>query len=172
MRPQDEMKHFQKTYPSCSPREVSDLLSAVKSNKYWRVHTERRNALYVVALTRAKIPHRDGFKAKTTASKTVILSRRAARFARRGRILVAVDRGDHFSSDTVIEWPAFRKLIRRSPDSAYRLLVENPNPPPFISRRNLGRFLEKISVLESIPSGPPKTPPPSPFLSDEVAQDP
>ena len=58
-----EMKnHFKKIYPQCSMREIENLVSAIKSDKYWKVHKDKNDALYVVALTRAKIPLKGGFK--------------------------------------------------------------------------------------------------------------
>ncbi|NIM44502.1 MAG: hypothetical protein GTN80_02120 [Nitrososphaeria archaeon] len=141
----DAVKHFQRMYPGCSTREISDLVSAIRSKKYWNVHPQREDAIYVVALTSAKIPDRNGFKAGTTASN-VVVSRRVSRFARRGRVLVASDRRDHFYSETVIEWPAFRRLIRQEPDAVYRFLLENPHPPSFINCRNIAAVLREINA--------------------------
>lgn len=131
-------------YPGCSERELDDLISAMRNGKYWRVHPERGGAVYAVALTQAKIPFREGFAARTTAPKPVAVSKRCAGFMRRARVLVAKDAGDHYISETVLEWPAFLRLVREKPDAVYSLLVENPSPPRFINRASIGRVLKEV----------------------------
>lgn len=140
IRTAEMREHFKKIYPRCSSRDIDNLVSAIISSKYWKVHPERDDALYVVALTRAKVPFEDGFKAETTAPKTVIVSPKAARFCRRGRVLIAKNGDYNFTSDTVVEWPAFLKLIRQDPNSVYSLLIENPYPPSFLNTRILKRI--------------------------------
>lgn len=140
--------HFKKIYPSCSPHEIDDLVSAIRSNKYWKVHSEKSDALYVVALTQARIPFEDGFKAKSTAPKTVVVGRKAARFCRRGRILVVKDRGKTFVSNTVIEWPIFMRLIRKNQNQVYKFLIENPNPPPLLNSRTFRDVLKNMQIIK------------------------
>jgi len=130
-------RHFMRVYPECSRRGIDDLVSAILSGKYWKVHSGRDNAYYAVALTRARIPYMSGFKAKSTAPGTVIVSPRAARFCRRGRVLLAKKKDGIFISDTVIDWPAFLRIIRMDENLVYERLVENSNPPAFINRRTL-----------------------------------
>jgi len=134
-------EHFKKVYPKYSTRQIENLVSAIASNKYWNVHSMRRDALYVVALTQARIPFKDGFKAESTAPKTVVLSPKAARFCRRGRILIVKDEFGDFISNTVLEWLVFTKLIRQDQNLIYKLFIENPNPPVFINNRLLKKIL-------------------------------
>ena len=133
-------EHFKKVYPRCSTNEIENLVSAMMSNKYWKVHSEKTDALYVVALSQAKIPFKDGFKAKSTSRKAVVLSSRTARFCRRGRILVVKDRGGDCISNTVLEWTTFVSLIRQDQNLVYRFLIENPNPPTFVNNRTLKKI--------------------------------
>jgi hypothetical protein len=126
-------EHFKRIYPECSANEVENLVSAIASCKYWNVHPEKKNAFYVVALTQAKVPFRNGFRAKSTASKDVVVSSKAAKFCRRGRILIAKDRGEDFTADTVVEWPVFLRLMRQNQDHAYKIFVEDPDPPAFLN---------------------------------------
>ena len=128
-------KHFKSMYPKCSALDIENLVSAIASNKYWKLHSTKIDALYVVALSQAKIPFKDGFKAESTASKTVILSPKASRFCRRGRILIVKDRGENFISNTVLEWPIFIKLIKQDQDLIYKFFIENPSPPLFLNDR-------------------------------------
>jgi hypothetical protein len=133
MHSREMREHFKKIFPKCSAYEIENLVSAIRSNKYWNVHTEKKNAFYAVALTQAKIPFKDGLKAKSTAPKLVTVSAKAARFCRCGRILVVKERGEYFVSDTVVEWPVFTRLIRQDQNVTYKFLIENPNPPVFIN---------------------------------------
>ena len=138
--------HFTKIISSCSPQEIDDLVSAIRSNKYWKVHSEKNDAIYVVALTQARIPFKEGFKAKSTASKTVVVGQKAARFCRRGRILVVKDQGKTFISNTVIEWPIFLRLIRKNQNHVYKSLIENPNPPPLLNSRTFRGVLKRMHM--------------------------
>ena len=134
MHKQEMRKHFKKIYPKCSTIEIENLVSAIVTKKYWKVHSERKDALYVVALTQAKLPFKDGFKAESTAPKTVIVSPKAARLCRRGRILIVKDSGEDFISETIVEWPVFLRLIQQDQNLTYKLFIENPYPP-FINNR-------------------------------------
>ena len=142
MHTREMREHFKKIYPECSANEIENLVSAIASYKYWKVHPEKKNALYVVALTQAKVPFKDGFRAKSTAPKPIVVSPKAAKFCRRGRILIAKDRGEDFTADTVIEWPVFLGLIRKPQDHVYKFFVENPNPPAFLNSSTFKKIFE------------------------------
>jgi len=135
MHTKELREHFKSMYPKCSAREVENLVAAIVSNKYWKVHSMKSDALYVVALTQAKIPFKDGFKAESTAPKTVVLSPKAARFCRRGRILIVNNMGGDFISDTVLEWPVFLRLIRQDQNLIHNFFIENPDPLAFLNSR-------------------------------------
>jgi len=140
MHAREMREHFKRIYPECSTREIENLVSAIISGKYWKVHSEKSDALYVVALTQAKTPFKDGFKAKSTAPKPVVVSPKAARFCRRGRVLIVKDDGETFVSDTVVEWPVFTRLIRHDQNLIYKFLIENFEPPAFLNRRTFKNF--------------------------------
>jgi len=137
-------EHFRRIYPKCATRDIEDLVSAIISNKYWKVHSGKNDALYAVALTQARIPHMDGFKAESTLPKTVIVSPRAARFCRCGRVLIAKKRGENFISDTVVEWPIFVRLIRQDESIIYKFFVENLDPPAFLNHRAFSLWLHEV----------------------------
>lgn len=144
MRSEELRRLLRRLYPRCSWLEIENLISAMLSGKYWRVHSAKDDAYYVVALTRAKIPFRNGFRAKSTAPWTVTISPRVAGFCRRGRILV-IKRGNHnFISETVIDWPVLLRLMKMNEDLAYKYLVENPNPPPFLNMRIFRAILPRL----------------------------
>ncbi|MEM2311451.1 MAG: hypothetical protein QXD79_07595 [Candidatus Methanomethylicia archaeon] len=141
---EDLKNHFKKIYPSCSSIEIENLVSAIIHDKYWKVHPNKGDAIYVVALTRARYPCGNGFRARATAVDTIIVSRRAAKFCRRGRILLAKRVDDKYFSETVIDWPAFLKIIRLNEDFIYSFLVENENPPAFLNKRILSKILKEL----------------------------
>lgn len=146
MRAEELKRLFRRIYPECSRLEIENLVSAMLSGKYWRVHPSRDDAYYVVALTRAKIPFMNGFRAKSTAPWPITISPRAARFCRRGRILV-IKREDYaFISETVVEWPVFLRLMRMDENLTYKYLVENPNPPPFLNMRTFKALLSTLKA--------------------------
>jgi uncharacterized MAPEG superfamily protein len=142
MRPRDLRRSLRKLYPKYTTRMIDDLKSSIRSKKHWKVHGKRGDALYAVALSRAKRPFMSGFRVKTTASKTVVVEGEASRYVRKGRILVVVDRGEYLICRTVIDWPAFRKLMHQDQDGLYTLFVDRSKPPRFIDRRNLGNIIK------------------------------
>ncbi|MEM1550439.1 MAG: hypothetical protein QXR13_00720, partial [Candidatus Bathyarchaeia archaeon] len=111
----------------------------------WKVHSSKDDAYYAIALTRARIPYMDGFMVRSTAPGIVIVSPRAARFCRRGRILVVKRKNDIFISETIMDWPAFLKMIKMDENLIYKHLVEKSNPPAFLKRRN---FITLFSSTE------------------------
>ena len=136
--------NFRRMYTKCSENEIGDLVSAIISAKYWKVHSERKDYVYVVALSQAKIPLKDGFRAKSNAIEKIIVSKEAAKFCRRGRVLTVKKSNGDFKSNTVIEWPTFIKIIREDQDFIYKLIFESPNPPPFINRRMFIMLMDKL----------------------------
>ncbi|MEM2699143.1 MAG: hypothetical protein QXN98_00130 [Candidatus Bathyarchaeia archaeon] len=145
MSAEELRRHFRRVYPECSRRDIENLVSAIISKKYWRVHPSRSDIYYAVALTRAKISCINGFRAKSTAPGPVVVSPRAARFCRRGRVLlVRRGNGGTFTSETVIDWPTFLRLIRLDEDKVYKYLIEDPNPPAFLNRRAFAALLRKM----------------------------
>jgi len=139
-------KTLKRLYPRCRQLEIENLVSAILSRKYWKVHPDRDDAYYVVALTRARNLFRNGFRAKSTAPWPITVSPRAARFCRRGRILV-VKREDHnFISETIIDWPVLLRLMKMNEDLAYKYLVENPDPPPFLNMRIFKAILPRLKL--------------------------
>lgn len=137
--------HFKKIYPKCSSIEIENLVSAIINDKYWKVHPKVNDVFYVVALTRAKYPCDDGFKARATAINNVIVSHKASKFCRRGRILIVKRVNGKFISKTVIDWPAFIKIMRLNEDLIYNLLIENENPPVFLNKRILLKLIRKLN---------------------------
>ncbi len=139
----DLQRRLRRLHPKYNTREIDDLISSIKSKKHWKVHGKRGDAIYAVALSRSNRPFISGFMAKTTAPKKVVVDKEVTKYVKKGRILVLVDRGEHFACRTVVDWPAFRKLMHQDQEELYKLFVELPNPPHFIDRRNLRNVIEE-----------------------------
>jgi len=147
LRASDLRSALKRLYPRCSHLEIENLVSAILSGKYWKVHSTKNDAYYVVALTRAKVPFKDGFMARSTSPWPVTISPSAARFCRRGRIMVIRREGNTFIARTVIEWPVFLRLMKMDESLVYRYLVENPDPPPFLNMRTFKATLQLLRGL-------------------------
>ncbi len=125
-------------------------MEAIRGDKYWFVHPGKRDALYVVALTRAKIPAVQGYRARGTHLGFVSLTSEAAPYCRRGRIIAVTRLGPRFAGRCVIPWPEFLKLIKFDSATIYRALLEN-QLPPFINRRALTGLLQRLESA-AVPS--------------------
>lgn len=126
-------------YPSCSRREISDLVRAIKGDKYWKVISKGGDAIYIIALTRARYPEGGAFRARATHLGSVLVEPRAARYCRKGRVLIVV-RG---VARHVLTWPAFLRLIKLDPDRVL-LTVMGGGIPPFLNLRALKALKERL----------------------------
>lgn len=145
---------LRRLYPGCTRLEIENLISAMLSGKYWKVHPSRDNAYYAVALTRAKIPFKNGFRAKSTAPWPVTISPKAARFCRRGRILVIKRENHTFMSETVVDWPVFLRLMKIDENLVYKHLIENTDPPQFLNMRVFRALLPCLRKVEGARENP------------------
>lgn len=139
--------HFKKMYPDCSRREVEDLISAIKGDKYWLVCPDYKDAVYVVALTRAKIPKADGFQAKATHLKRITVVPEAARFSKKGRILMVIKSNSHYMAKSVVTWSAFLRLMNENPNEIYGMFMEG-KIPPFVNDKNVSTIVLKARKQE------------------------
>lgn len=136
-------EHLRKAYPRCSNRKINDLVSAIEEDKYWWVCPGKKDAVYVVALTKAQIPLKDGFQARATHVGRVRVLRSAARFSRKGRVLLAVKEGTGFVARCAITWPAFLQLMHEEPQAVYEL-ERSGLLPPFVNEKNLPIIIARL----------------------------
>jgi len=129
-------------YPKCSDREIENLIEAIKGEKYWNVSPNHNDMIYVVALTRAKIPKLDGLQAKVTFLKKVTISPEAANFSRKGRVLIVVKNGSNYIGKSVITWSAFLRMMNENSNFIYNLVIEG-KIPPFINNKNISSIFHK-----------------------------
>ncbi|MDW8044224.1 MAG: hypothetical protein RMJ31_00395 [Nitrososphaerota archaeon] len=134
-------------YPNCSQRDVMDLVNAIDGDKYWYVYPKFKDAIYVVALSRAKIPLAKGFQARATYVGKISVDARASRFCRRGRVLIAIREGSKFRAVSVVTWPAFIKLMRERAERVYDLLIRG-GLPPFIGLKQISRLNMDVENVE------------------------
>jgi len=144
----DTFAHFRRTYPECSDKEIRDLVEAIRGDKYWLVQPGKKDALYVVALTRAQIPLAEGYQARATYVGAVSVTSEAAPYCRRGRVIAVARHVARFIGTSVILWPEFLQLIRLDSALVYHALLHN-QLPAFINRRIMKEFRQKLETLSS-----------------------
>ena len=136
MRAEDR---FRRSYPDCSRREIRDLVEAIKGDKYWRVDPKVRDVIYVVALTRARYPEGGAFRARATHVKSVLVDPRAARYCRKGRVLIVVNG----YARHVLTWPAFLRLMKMDSERVLKAIFDG-TLPPFTNSKILGAIKGKL----------------------------
>ena len=139
------VRHFAKVYPSCRMRDIEDLVAAIRGNKYWNIHPGLRDAIYVVALTRAEIASKRGFLARATHVGQIKVMEAAAKYCSKGRVLVAMKEGSGFEAVSVITWPAFIRFIRLDSSRIYEDLLSG-QLPPFIGERYVAEIRQKAEA--------------------------
>lgn len=138
----DLFAQFKRIYPECSRKEIEDLVEAIKGDKYWLVSPNYKDAIYTVALTKANIPEASGFQAKATHLKKVIVAFEAAKFSKKGRILMVIKSGSDYIAKSVILWSAFLRIMNENPDAIYKMFVEG-KIPPFVNNKNVSDIVLK-----------------------------
>ncbi|MFQ5940255.1 MAG: hypothetical protein ACE5KA_00950 [Nitrososphaerales archaeon] len=118
------LKHYKRIHPSCSNKEITDLINAIKENKYWNVLPNEKNAVYVVALTRARIKFNKDNIVRVTHFGKILVDREIAKFCSRGKVLLAVRENSHYRGSYIVTWPAFLNIMRTRPDLFYKALTK------------------------------------------------
>ncbi len=137
---------FRRVYRGCSRRDIDNLVSAVLSDKYWSVQPGAKDAVYVVALTRAEFPLGQDFQSRVTHLGFVKVAKAAARYCRRGRVLATLVDGSDFKAVSVINWPAFLSLMRLDPSLIYHALKQG-GLPPFIGKKELAQISRELKTF-------------------------
>jgi len=130
-------RRIQNLYPECTDRDIEDFIAAIKFDKYCSGLPGRRDLIYVVALTKAKIPLEGGFQARATHLKRVLVSEKASPFCRWGVILAAINIGGRYVANTVLTWPAFLKIMRGKAEEAHQLLSKPSGVPPYLDVKDI-----------------------------------
>ncbi|MEM2930449.1 MAG: hypothetical protein QW797_06275 [Thermoproteota archaeon] len=98
-------------FKGLTKREAEDLVNAVKHDKYWRLSPGNREFICVVALSRARVKSRRGMYARATHFGRVEVSRDAANFCRKWRVLLVDTR--RMLAVSVLTWRAFNKIVSK-----------------------------------------------------------
>lgn len=119
----DLLKRYKRLHPGCSNKEIMDLVYAIKENKYWNVLPNEKDAIYVVALTRARIKANSDNIVRVTHLDKILVDRSIAKLCSRGKVLLAFKENSHYKAHYVITWPAFLNIMRTDPEAFYRSLI-------------------------------------------------
>ncbi|MBO3832861.1 MAG: hypothetical protein FGF51_05685 [Candidatus Brockarchaeota archaeon] len=98
-------------FKGLTKREAEDLVNAVKHDKYWRISPVNREFICVVALSRARVKSRRGMYARATHFGRVEVSKDAANFCRKWRILLVDTR--RMLAVSVLTWRAFNMIVSK-----------------------------------------------------------
>ncbi|MFQ5970106.1 MAG: hypothetical protein ACE5J2_06400 [Nitrososphaerales archaeon] len=119
----DLLKRFKRIHPGCTNKEIMDLVNAIKDNKYWNASPKYKGAVYVVALTRARIKANNANVVKATHFGKMLVDEKVAKFCSRGKVLLAVRDNTHYRARHVITWPAFLNVMRGNAELFYNMLI-------------------------------------------------
>ena len=121
----DLIKRYKRIHPGCTNKEIEDLVNAIKEDKYWNALPNYKDALYVVALTRARIKVNKANVVKVTHFGKILVDQSIAKFCSRGKILLVVRDNSHYRARFVITWPAFLNIMRGDSESFYNALIRS-----------------------------------------------
>lgn len=121
----DLIKRYKRIHPGCTNKEIEDLVNAIKEDKYWNALPNYKDALYVVALTRARIRVNKANVVKVTHFGKILVDQGIAKFCSRGKILLAVRSNSHYRARYVITWPAFLNIMRGNSELFYNALISS-----------------------------------------------
>ncbi|NHV98975.1 MAG: hypothetical protein HA496_04915 [Thaumarchaeota archaeon] len=121
-----------------SKKEAEDLVNAVKHNKYWKISPSHREFICVVALSRARVKSRRGMYARATHYGRVEVSKSAASFCRKWRILLIDTR--RMLAVSVLTWRAFKRIVSKGLGPEVCSMLETGSVPPYINTRGVLRM--------------------------------
>lgn len=124
-------------------KERDDLIAAIRNDKYWKATSSKRDFVYVVALSRARVRLSEGFSAKATFIGRALLNKEAAEYCRKHRVLLVNRRTQ--SAACVLTWRAFRRIMKGYSEEFYRMLI-NGELPPYVNIKVLKKILKERDI--------------------------
>ncbi len=121
----DLIKRYKRIHPGCTNKEIEDLVNAIKEDKYWNAIPNYKDALYVIALTRARIRVNKANVVKVTHFGKILVDQDIAKFCSRSKVLLVVKDNSHYRAKHVITWPAFLNVMRGNSESFYNALIQS-----------------------------------------------
>ena len=119
----DLIKRYKRIHPGCTNKDIEDLVNAIKEDKYWNALPNYKDALYVIALTRARIKVNKANVVKVTHFGKILVDQSIAKFCSRSKILLVMKDNSHYRARYVITWPAFLNIMRSDSESFYNALI-------------------------------------------------
>lgn len=105
------IKNFlKKKFKHMSERDISDLVEAIKNDKFWYALPSNKQFVFVVALSRARIRKGTFYLAKATYLKQIYVPKEIKEFVR--RFMVALVERETKESKVVMSWKTFLSLMR------------------------------------------------------------
>ncbi|MGQ9596086.1 MAG: hypothetical protein ACUVUS_01680 [Thermoproteota archaeon] len=126
-------------FKGLTKREAEDLINAIKHDKYWRIVPEVKDFVCVIALSRARIRSRRGMYAKVTYLRRVEVSRDAAKFCRKWRVLLVDTRS--MLAISVLTWKAFNKIVLRGMGPIIYYFLMHDKLPPYFNTNTISKIL-------------------------------
>lgn len=123
-------------------REAEDLVNAVKHNKYWRIDAGNRDFICVVALSRARVGSRRGMYVRATHLGRVEVSKDAARFCRKWRVLLVDAR--RMLAVSVLTWKAFNRIVSEGLGSTVCSMLISGRVPAYFNTSSVSKILEDV----------------------------
>ena len=121
----DLIKRYKRIHPGCTIKEIEDLVNAIREDKYWNALPNYKDALYVIALTRARMKVNKANVVKVTHFGKILVDQRIAKFCSRSKVLLVMKDNSHYRARYVITWPAFLNIMRSDSESFYNALISS-----------------------------------------------
>ncbi len=121
----DLIKRYKRIHPGCTNKDIEDLVNAIKEDKYWNALPNYKDALYVIALTRARIKVNKANVVKVTHFGKILVDQGIAKFCSRSKVLLVMKDNSHYRARYVITWPAFLNIMRSDSESFYNALISS-----------------------------------------------
>ncbi len=121
----DLIKRYKRIHPGCTLKEIADLVNAIKEDKYWNALPNYKDALYVIALTRARIKVNKANVVKVTHFGKILVDPEIAKFCSRSKVLLVLKDNSHYRGRYVVTWAAFLNIMRGNSEAFYNALIRS-----------------------------------------------
>jgi hypothetical protein len=96
-------------YPSCTQKEIMELVASIENGKYWRAQD---GSVFAVALTRARSRKGSYWIAEVAGLGPIRVSEELRAYCRKGRVVLVKD-GESPLALLFLGWPAFLWAMRK-----------------------------------------------------------
>jgi hypothetical protein len=124
-------------YPSCTHKEIMELVASIENGKYWRAQD---GFVFAVALTRARSWKGSFWMAEVAGLGPIRVSEELQRYCRKGRVVLVKD-GESPLALLFLGWPAFLWAMRKG---EVPRLVDGATSGPLRGYVNVPRLKEYL----------------------------